>query len=66
VLRKEEKFVLVSFHKLRNLPTQFVEIVLLEKLITAHILKKFLAPYGMRNFVTVFIRVRHLSLPIAR
>ena len=36
--------------------------VLLEKLICSHLVKKFLAFYGTRRFITAFTSARHLSL----
>ena len=40
--------------------------VLHEKLTVSRLVKKFLAFYGTRRFITVFIRTRHLSLSWAR
>jgi hypothetical protein len=36
--------------------------VLLEKLVVTQLVKKFLACYGTRRFITVFTRTRHCSL----
>jgi hypothetical protein len=41
------------------------EAVLLEKLTSSKLVKKFTAFYGTRNFVTAFTSARHLSLPWA-
>ena len=38
-------------------------LVLLEKLIVPHLVKKFTAFYGTLRFVTTFTRARRLSLP---
>jgi len=37
--------------------------VLLEKLTGSQLVKKFLAFYGIRTFITSFTSARHLSLP---
>jgi len=59
--------VKIIFHLLLILLTYLLhEAVLLDKLTGSQLVKKFLALYGTRSFITEFRSARHLSLFSAR
>jgi hypothetical protein len=51
----------VQYHACNKLPNLWSRVIL-EKLIITQLVKKLLAFYGTRRFITVFKRARHWSL----